>query len=176
MGKWGRAPSPALADYLNLFPNGASSFLRKEERERSVRLAISYKYFQGESVLATVWGQGQKRNCLIFLDSQPSVSILTPSVERGLVGSSGGGKMLNPSCLLIFVWVSLCSPGWPKTWDPPASVSLVLTLQACLEVWTGFWRWGKIETDGRVEDSLYPRMSSSSLGGQVFSCGGFGSS
>lgn len=43
-----RAPFPrALADYLNLFPNDASSFLRKEERERSVRLAISYSTSKG---------------------------------------------------------------------------------------------------------------------------------
>lgn len=35
----------ALADYLSLFPNDASSFLRKEER--SVRLAIPYSTSKG---------------------------------------------------------------------------------------------------------------------------------
>lgn len=172
-----QSPLPQSPCWL---PESVSKWCIKFSEERRKRKICEtcylLQYFQGEGVLATVWGQGQKRNCLIFLDSQPSVSILTPSVEWGLVGSSGGGKMLNPSCLLIFVWVSLCRPGCPETWDPPASVSLVLTLQACLVVWTRFWRWEKIETDGRVEDSFYLRMSASSLGGQVFSCGGFGSS
>lgn len=33
MDKWNPPPPRALADYLNLFPDDASSFLRKAERE-----------------------------------------------------------------------------------------------------------------------------------------------
>lgn len=172
----GEDPPPQSPCWL---PESVSKWCIKfsEERKRKMWDLLSLTSTSKGRVFCLPCEGKDRREIASFSWTLSPVSLsLLPQYSGVLWEVLGGGKMLNPSCLLIFVWVSLCSPGWPETWDPPASVSLVLTLQACLVVWTGFWRWGKIETDGRVEVSFYLRMSSSSLGGQVFSCGGFGSS
>lgn len=48
---WGWGKPRALDDYLNLFPDDVSSFLRRAERERSVRLTETP---EGEGVLGTL--------------------------------------------------------------------------------------------------------------------------